>query len=110
MSGYPKVNRVERLSPRRLSIVLTSGHKRQIRVMLEKLGYRVQRLLRVRIGSLELGNLGTGKWARLSPAEIELLLRNPPARKPSHPPRPAKSRTRPQRKRPQVRGGRKRTR
>lgn len=109
--GKLRADRVERLSPRRLSIVLTTGHKRQIRVMLEKLGYRVQRLLRVRIGSLELGNLGTGKWARLSPAEIELLLKNPPLRKPARQPHPAKSRTRPQqRKRPQTRGGRKRTR
>lgn len=108
--GKLRADRVDRLSPRRLSIVLTTGHKRQIRVMLEKLGYRVQRLLRVRIGSLELGNLGTGKWAKLSPADIELLLKNPPARKASSPPRPTRSRARPQRKRPPIRGGRKRTR
>ncbi len=84
--GRLSADRIERLSPRRLSIVLTSGHKRQIRVMFEKLGYRVQRLLRVRIGSLELGALGTGKWTRLSPQEVGLLLKNPPPAKPPRSP------------------------
>lgn len=89
--GRLSADRIERISPRRLSIVLTSGHKRQIRVMFEKLGYRVQRLLRIRIGSLELGDLPPGKWARLSPPEVELLLQNPPHREASRPtqrPRP----------------------
>lgn len=76
--GKLSAARVEKLSPRRVSMVLTSGHKRQIRVMFQKLGYRVQRLVRIRIGSLELGPLAPGKWARLTPQEIELLLKNPP--------------------------------
>lgn len=79
--GKLAADRIERISPRRLGIVLTTGHKRQIRVMFEKLGYRVQRLLRIRIGSLELGPLPPGKWARLSPQEVGLLLKNPPPRK-----------------------------
>jgi 23S rRNA pseudouridine2605 synthase len=75
--GKLTADRIERISPRRLSIVLTTGHKRQIRVMMEALGYRVQKLVRIRIGSLQLGALPPGKWAHLSPQEIELLLRNP---------------------------------
>lgn len=92
--GKLSADRIERLSPRRLSIVLTSGHKRQIRVMYQKLGYRVQRLLRVRIGSLELGALPPGKWSRLTPKEVELLLENPASKKRSPTPsKPRKSRS-----------------
>lgn len=70
---------IERLSPRRIKVVLDHGAKRQIRVMFEALGYRVTKLLRVRIGSLWLGDLPPGRWAALTAEEIELLLRNPAA-------------------------------
>jgi 23S rRNA pseudouridine2605 synthase len=96
--GRLSAERIEKISPRRLSIVLTSGHKRQIRVMFEKLGYRVQRLLRVRIGSLELGALPPGKWARLQPSEIGLLLENPPLRQVRRAPRSKPGRPRPPRR------------
>lgn len=86
---------VERLSQRRLRLVLVTGYKRQIRVMFQTLGYHVERLIRVRIGSLELGALGLGKIATLTPQEIELLLKNPP---------PAKIRPAPARKKPKASG------
>jgi 23S rRNA pseudouridine2605 synthase len=70
--------RAELLSPRRLKIILQHGAKRQIRVMLEALGYKVGRLLRVRIGSLWLGDLKPGEYATLTPAEVAMLLENPP--------------------------------
>ena len=66
------------LSPRRLKIVLEHGAKRQIRVMLEALGYKVSRLLRVRIGGLWLGDLKPGEYAALTATEISMLLENPP--------------------------------
>jgi 23S rRNA pseudouridine2605 synthase len=66
---------VERLSARRLKMVLKQGAKRQIRVMLKALGYQVQRLLRVRIGELWLGELECGQWADLTEEEIGMLLR-----------------------------------
>jgi len=72
---------IERLSPRRFRIVLTTGHKRQIRVMFQTLGYRVERLLRIRIGSLELEDLPPGKWRPLSAPEIDALFENPSRRK-----------------------------
>mgnify|MGYP006158123201 CR=1 FL=1 len=53
--GKLKAKSIERLSPRRLSIVLDHGAKRQIRVMFETLGYQVTKLLRVRVGGLWLG-------------------------------------------------------
>jgi len=47
-----------------LRIDLQEGKKRQIRRMLEMVGHPVQRLIRVRVGSMELGNLkpGQGRW------------------------------------------------
>lgn len=68
---------VERISPRRIRIVLQHGAKRQIRVMFEALGYKVTKLLRVRIGQLWLGDLEPGDWAVLSPLEITMLLGQP---------------------------------
>jgi len=75
--GKLVAKRAELLSPRRLKIILQHGAKRQIRVMLEALGYKVSRLLRVRIGSLWLGDLKPGEHAQLAPAEIAMLLENP---------------------------------
>lgn len=67
----------ELLSPRRIKIILAHGAKRQIRVMLEAIGYKVTRLLRVRIGSLWLGDLKPGDYAALKPSEVAMLLENP---------------------------------
>ncbi len=72
--GKLKAKAIERLSPRRLSVILDHGAKRQIRVMFEALGYRVTKLLRVRIGGLWLGDLEPGRHARLTSQEIAMLL------------------------------------
>ncbi|OYU99219.1 MAG: hypothetical protein CFE26_26075, partial [Verrucomicrobiales bacterium VVV1] len=58
--GKLKAKSVERQSARRIKIILEHGAKRQIRVMFEALGYQVTKLLRVRIGSLWLGDLEPG--------------------------------------------------
>ena len=50
------------------------GLNRQIRRMCEALGYSVQKLRRVRINSLRIGNLAPGQWRELAPAEVERLL------------------------------------
>jgi len=56
--------------------VLKEGRKRQIRRMLETVGYRVARLIRVRMGTLRLGDLepGQGRW--LSAEEVSELRRS----------------------------------
>lgn len=75
--GRLRAKEVERISARRLKIILEQGAKRQIRVMLLALGYRVQRLLRVRIGGLWLGELEPGQWADLTPPEVQRMLEGP---------------------------------
>lgn len=56
-----------------LEIVLDEGRNRQIRRLLAALGYDVLRLVRVRIGTVVLGDLGKGQWRKLEPAEVAAL-------------------------------------
>ncbi len=55
-------------------IKLTEGRNRQIRRMCSALGYRVVRLVRVRIMHIRLGDLPVGKWRELTPQERDQLL------------------------------------
>ena len=77
-------------SASRLTIVLHTGWRRQVRRMLSAVGLKVTRLVRVRIGTMEIGKLRTGEWRDLTPKEIADLAR--PAA-----PRPAPARPRPAR-------------
>jgi len=56
-----------------LEIVLDEGRNRQIRRLLDACGVPVLRLVRVAIGTLELGALPKGRWRALTDAEIERL-------------------------------------
>ncbi|MBK7145279.1 MAG: rRNA pseudouridine synthase [Xanthomonadales bacterium] len=56
-----------------LEIVLDEGRNRQIRRMLETLGYPVMRLVRVAIGALQLGPLDKGEWRVLGASDIAAL-------------------------------------
>lgn len=81
-----KAKEVSRLSSRRFRMVLETGLKRQIRMMFLTLGYQVQKLVRVRIGTLDVAGLPVGACRLLDPAEISLLQTNPkrkPLRKPA---------------------------
>ena len=57
-------------------IILHQGLNRQIRRMCEYLGYKVTRLKRIRFMNIELGDLETGKWRYLTPAEKKELLKD----------------------------------
>jgi 23S rRNA pseudouridine2605 synthase len=56
-----------------LEMVLAGGRNRQIRRMLEACDVSVLRLVRVGIGTLQLGALPKGRWRALTQREIELL-------------------------------------
>ena len=50
------------------------GKNREIRNMCAAVGLTVERLLRIRQGELELGDLPAGRWRYLRPEEIRYLL------------------------------------
>lgn len=54
-------------------ITLTEGRNRQVRRMVEALGARVLKLVRVRVGRIGIGTLPIGKWRLLTPAEVVSL-------------------------------------
>ena len=59
----------------RLHVTLREGRKRQIRRIAAQFECPVQRLVRLQIGPLQLGNLKPGQWRYLQPAEIATLQR-----------------------------------
>lgn len=59
-----------------LSLILTEGRKRQIRRMLDSVGFPTRALIRVRVGTLHLGSLAEGSARPLAPAERAALRRS----------------------------------
>ena len=53
-----------------LSIVIIEGLKREVRLMAREAGFRVERLIRRRIGRMVLENLNVGEYAGLSFSEL----------------------------------------
>jgi 23S rRNA pseudouridine2605 synthase len=56
-------------------ITITEGRNRQVRRMLEAVGSKVLRLVRVSVGPLMLGRLKPGRARRLGPEEVRTLYR-----------------------------------
>ncbi|NQU78903.1 rRNA pseudouridine synthase [Candidatus Woesearchaeota archaeon] len=57
-----------------VEITLHEGQNRIVRRMMKMLGYSVKRLIRTRVGPVELGNLAQGKQRNLTQEEIEKIL------------------------------------
>ncbi|SHJ75671.1 23S rRNA pseudouridine2605 synthase [Desulfatibacillum alkenivorans DSM 16219] len=65
--------KVKRTGPKSFTIVLKEGRNRQIRKMVELTKNKVRRLHRVRMSTIRLGGLPSGKWRRLNAKEIQAL-------------------------------------
>lgn len=65
--------KIQRTGKRSFQIVLTQGMNRQIRRMCEYFDYRVVSLKRVRIMNIHLGDLPSGQYRMVTPAELERL-------------------------------------
>ena len=63
---------VEHIEKNIYTFLLNEGKKREIRRLVKAVGKRVIRLIRVRQGRLELGDLQVGKWRYLTPAEAAM--------------------------------------
>lgn len=74
MGELTKPSKVARLNAESFRIILTQGLNRQIRRMCSALGYKAQRLQRVRIMNVHLGNLQPGQWRHLTAAELKGLV------------------------------------
>jgi 23S rRNA pseudouridine2605 synthase len=56
-----------------ISIEIHEGRNRQVRRMLESIGYPPLRLRRVAVGPLDLGHLASGDYRQLTPKEVSAL-------------------------------------
>jgi pseudouridine synthase len=56
-----------------LEVVLAEGKNREVRRMIEAVGFKVLKLVRTRIGPLTLAGLEVGKWRGLTPSEVAAL-------------------------------------
>jgi 23S rRNA pseudouridine2604 synthase len=74
MGEQTKPAQVIRIDQRSFRIILTQGLNRQIRRMCSALGYKAQRLKRVRIMNIHLGTLSAGQWRPLTEHELSGLL------------------------------------
>jgi 23S rRNA pseudouridine2605 synthase len=54
-------------------ITLTEGRNRQVRRMVEALGAKVLKLVRVKVGTIGIGSLPIGKWRMLTTKEVKAL-------------------------------------
>jgi 23S rRNA pseudouridine2605 synthase len=54
-------------------VIMGEGRKRQIRETCSMLGLPVVRILRIRIGTLKLGNLKSRQWRYLTTQEVDML-------------------------------------
>ena len=56
-----------------VKVVMREGHKRQIREIGRTIGLPVVKIIRIRIGNLQLGNMKPGEWRKLDQREISSL-------------------------------------
>lgn len=64
---------IEKIDAMNFIIILTEGRNRQIRKMVEKVGLKVTRLQRLRVGPQKLGDLKEGQWRQLNDSEVRAL-------------------------------------
>lgn len=57
----------------RVRLTLTEGRYREVRRMVQAVGLRVRRLVRVAFGPIRLGRLGVGECRPLTPSELDTL-------------------------------------
>lgn len=74
MGEVTKPCKVARIDRKTFRMIITQGLNRQIRRMCSALGYRAQRLQRVRIINIDLGALAVGEWRELTESEVAGLL------------------------------------
>jgi len=85
-----RVESVRSLGATKIQIVLHQGLKRQIRVMLGQLGFKVQRLIRTRLGPLTMRGIKPGSYRDLRKEDLEMLCNAVASAKPKKAPLPVR--------------------
>ena len=67
--------KVTKVNKHTFHIILTQGLNRQIRRMCETLGYKVQKLKRIRIMDIYLGNLPLGQYRNVTDEELAQIMK-----------------------------------
>jgi 23S rRNA pseudouridine2605 synthase len=65
--------KVALVAPNVVRLVIHEGRNRQVRRMCAAIGHPVQRLVRVRIGPIDVGTLSPGQWRALDRDEVRAL-------------------------------------
>jgi len=65
---------VERVGKSKFNITITEGRNRQVRRMVEALDAKVEKLVRIAIGGIVIGDLAAGAVRELTPDEVRSLL------------------------------------
>ena len=68
-----RIESVRNLAPNKIEIILHQGLKRQIRIMLSQLGFKVKRLTRTRVGPITLRGVKPGSYRDLRAEDLEAL-------------------------------------
>jgi 23S rRNA pseudouridine2605 synthase len=71
--GMTAPAKVRRLTPHQLELTIYEGRNRQVRRMCEAVRRPVKQLVRIRFGTLELGELRPGRIRRLTAPELQAL-------------------------------------
>ena len=87
-----RVEAVRNTAPNKIQIILHQGLKRQIRVMLGQLGFKVQRLTRIRLGPLTLRGVKPGSYRDLREEDLLILRKALAAPRVARPKPPVKRR------------------
>ena len=76
IDGYPVLPaKITKLSNRSFDIVITEGRNRQIRRMCEAFRLNVTKLVRIRIGSIELDQIPEGKYIEIPAEKIKEIVK-----------------------------------
>ncbi len=74
--GVDRTGQVSQPEPGVLRLTIHEGRNRQVRRMCEAVGHPVQRLVRVRIGTVSDRRLRPGDWRPLTSDEVHSLYRS----------------------------------
>jgi len=68
-----RIESLRQLAPNKIQLILHQGLKRQIRIMLAQLGFKVKRLTRIRVGPITLRGVKPGSYRDLRPEDLLAL-------------------------------------